>query len=51
MGSHLFSGWGKRRTASVVIPLTVLSLLAAVPLSVNAYAQGGTAKPPPGAVA
>jgi hypothetical protein len=51
MGSHRFSDWRKQRTVSVVIPLTVLSLLAAVPLGLNAYAQGGTAKPPKGAVA
>ncbi len=38
--------WRKRRVTSVVIPLTVLSLLSAVPLGVNAFAQGGTAKPP-----
>jgi len=43
--------WRKRRVAAVVIPATVLSLLAAVPLSVNAFAQGGTAKPPKGAIA
>jgi hypothetical protein len=43
--------WRKRRAASVVIPLATLSLLAVVPLGVNAYAQGGTDKPPPGAVA
>jgi len=45
------SDWRKRRAASLVIPLTVVSLLAAVPLSVQASAQGGTAKPPAGAVA
>ncbi len=44
-------GWRKRRATSVVVPLTVLSLLVAVPMGVNAFAQGGTAKPPPGAVA
>lgn len=38
--------WRKRRAASVLVPLTVLSLLAAVPMSVNAVAAGGTAKPP-----
>ena len=38
--------WRKRRVAAIVIPMTALSLLAAVPLSVNAFAQGGTAKPP-----
>jgi hypothetical protein len=38
--------WRKRRVGSALIPLTVLSLLAAVPLGVNAVAQGGTAKPP-----
>ena len=43
--------WRKRRVTSLVIPLTALSLLAAVPLSVNAFAGGGTAKPPPGAIA
>ena len=44
--------WRKRRVAAVVIPVTVLSLFAAVPLSVTAFAQGGTAKPPvKGAVA
>ncbi|HEY8621331.1 MAG TPA: hypothetical protein VIM01_14770 [Dermatophilaceae bacterium] len=37
--------WRKRRAASVLVPLTVLSLLAAVPMSVNAVAAGGTAKP------
>ncbi|MEP7191323.1 MAG: fibronectin type III domain-containing protein, partial [Actinomycetota bacterium] len=42
--------WRKRRVA-VVIPALVLSLSAALPLSVNAFAQGGTAKPPPGAIA
>jgi len=36
----------KRRVAAVVIPATVLALLAALPLSMNAFAQGGTAKPP-----
>src|SRR5450631_3477007 len=42
----------KRRVVAVVIPATVLTLLAALPLSVNAFAQGGTAKPPAkGAVA
>ncbi|MCW2598865.1 MAG: hypothetical protein JWM02_694 [Frankiales bacterium] len=42
----------KRRGASVVIPLTALSLLA-VPFTGNAFGQGGggTAKPPQGAVA
>src|SRR5665647_3729249 len=43
--------WRKRRVASVVVPLTVLSLLAAVPLGANAVAAGGTAKPPAGAIA
>ncbi|MDT4909515.1 MAG: hypothetical protein QOI69_2756 [Pseudonocardiales bacterium] len=43
--------WRKRRAASLVIPMTVLSLLAAVPLSIDASARGGTAKPPQGAVA
>ena len=43
--------WRKRRVTSVVIPLTALSMLAAVPVGVNAFAAGGTAKPPPGAVA
>jgi hypothetical protein len=43
--------WRQRRITSVVVPLTVLSLLAATQLSVNAFAQGGTAKPPQGAVA
>jgi hypothetical protein len=38
--------WRKRRVAAIVIPMTALSLLAAVPLGVNAVAQGGTAKPP-----
>ena len=38
--------WRKRRVAAIVIPMTALSLLAALPLSVNAFAQGGTAKPP-----
>jgi len=38
--------WRKRRVGSALVPLTVLSLLAAVPLSVNAFAQGGAAKPP-----
>jgi hypothetical protein len=41
----------KRRVASVVIPVVVLALLAAVPSSVNAFAAGGTAKPPKGAIA
>jgi hypothetical protein len=41
----------KRRVASVVIPVIVLGLLAAVPTSVTAFAQGGTAKPPAGAIA
>jgi hypothetical protein len=43
----------KRRASSVVIPVMVLSLFVAVPLSVNAVAAGGggTAKPPPGAIA
>jgi len=40
-----------RRTASVVIPVLVLSWLAAGPFGINATAAGGTAKPPPGAVA
>jgi len=43
--------WRKRRATSVVVPLTALSLLAAVPFGVSASAQGGTAKPPPGAIA
>jgi hypothetical protein len=43
--------WRKRRAVSLVIPMTVLSLLAAVPLSIDASAKGGTAKPPQGAVA
>jgi len=51
MGSHRFIDWRKGKAASVVIPLTVLSLLAAVPLSMSANAQGGTAKPVKGAVA
>ncbi len=51
MSVHRLTDWRKRRTASVVIPLTILSLIAAVPLSTNAAAQGGTAKPPKGAVA
>ena len=38
--------WRKRRVGSALIPLTVLCLLGAVPLGVNAFAQGGTAKPP-----
>ncbi len=38
--------WRKRRVAAVVIPLTALSMLATATLSVNAFAQGGTAKPP-----
>src|SRR5476649_743466 len=38
--------WRGRRIAAVVIPVTALSLLAAVPLSVGAFAAGGTAKPP-----
>ncbi len=41
----------RRRITSVVIPVMVLSLLAAVPLGINAFAAGGTAKPVPGAVA
>jgi hypothetical protein len=45
------SGWKERRVSLVVIPLALLSLLAAVPLGVSAYAKGGTAKPPQGAVA
>ncbi|MEP7194371.1 MAG: hypothetical protein ABI903_16110 [Actinomycetota bacterium] len=43
--------WRKSRVAAVVIPATVLTLMAALPLSVNAYAKGGTAKPPAGAIA
>ena len=38
--------WRKRRATLVVVPLTALSLLAAVPFGVSASAQGGTAKPP-----
>jgi hypothetical protein len=38
--------WRKRRVGSALLPLTVLSLLGAVPLGMNAFAQGGTAKPP-----
>ena len=43
----------KRSVASVVIPVVVLSLLAAVVFGVNAFAAGGggTGKPPPGAIA
>jgi len=44
--------WRKRRVTGVVVPAMVLGLLAVLPLSVNAFAQGGTAKPPvKGAVA
>ena len=44
--------WHKKRLAAVVIPATVVTLLAALPMSVNAFAAGGgTAKPPAGAVA
>ena len=43
--------WRKRRVTSVVIPLTALSMLAAVPVGVNVFAAGGTAKPVKGAVA
>jgi hypothetical protein len=44
-------GWRRRSIVSVVIPVVALSMLAALPLAVNAFAQGGTAKPPPGAIA
>jgi hypothetical protein len=40
----------RRRVALVVVPLTVLSLLA-IPLGSDAFGQGGTAKPPKGAIA
>jgi len=43
--------WRKRRAASVLVPLTVLSLLGAVPYGINSFAAGGTAKPPVGAIA
>ena len=43
--------WRERRATLVVVPLTALSLLAAVPFGISASAQGGTAKPPPGAIA
>jgi hypothetical protein len=35
--------WRKRRVTSVVIPVAALSMLAAVPVGVNAFAAGGTA--------
>jgi len=38
--------WRKRRATFLVVPLAAVSLLAAVPFGVNAFAQGGTAKPP-----
>jgi hypothetical protein len=41
----------RKRHTGVVISATVLSLLAALPLSMSASAQGGTAKPPKGAIA
>jgi hypothetical protein len=37
--------WRKRRVAAAFIPITALSLLV-LPLSANAFAKGGTAKPP-----
>ena len=40
----------RRRVALVVVPLTVLGLLA-IPLGSDAFGQGGTAKPPKGAIA
>ena len=43
--------WRKRRATFLVVPLATVSLLAAVPFGVSAFAQGGTAKPPSGAVA
>jgi Fibronectin type III domain len=43
--------WRRRRFTAAVIPLTVLSLLSAVPFGVSSFAGGGTAKPPAGAVA
>jgi Fibronectin type III domain len=43
--------WRRRRVTAAVIPLTVLSLLSAVPFGVSSFAQGGTVKPPPGAIA
>jgi Fibronectin type III domain len=42
--------WRKRSFTTVVIPLTAVGMLV-LPLSVNSFAGGGTAKPPPGAVA
>ena len=38
--------WRKRRATLVVVPLTALSLIAAVPFGANSFAAGGTAKPP-----
>ncbi|MEO8518683.1 MAG: fibronectin type III domain-containing protein [Dermatophilaceae bacterium] len=43
--------WRKRGATMAVVPLTAVSLIAAVPFGLNAFAAGGTAKPPPGAVA
>jgi hypothetical protein len=43
-------GTRRRRLASVIVPLTACSLVA-IGLNGNAFGKGGTAKPPPGAVA
>jgi hypothetical protein len=43
--------WRKRRATLLVVPLAAVSLLAAVPFGVNAFAGGGTAKPVKGAIA
>jgi hypothetical protein len=43
--------WRKRRATLLVVPITAVSLLAAVPFGVSAFAAGGTAKPVKGALA
>jgi hypothetical protein len=43
--------WRKRGATLAVVPLTAVSLIAAVPFGLNAFAGAGTAKPPPGAIA
>jgi hypothetical protein len=45
-----FSNVRNRRVAAVVIPLTAVGMLL-LPLSISSFAQGGTAKPPAGAIA
>jgi hypothetical protein len=41
----------RRRAVSVAVPLTVFGVVLASLSGAHAFAQGGTAKPPPGAVA